>query len=209
MCLSHSFYEYLCRNDNRLLGAGDPGAIVRTDNDAARASVDSSLSEAQTKQTFRKQMVLFQHNQNRNSGRPCLLEITSNCNWDSARPSVLGRLFAVTADTIDYPPICTFIIERFRVEILPRTLQKTPIPLDLRSKLGVSKMHAVKVRITLDVSQEQQPQFNAPWPLTKSELSTGHEEDVSRPIGDKTSPDNSDLFTHCSLPQRCGDGFLA
>jgi hypothetical protein len=126
-------------------------------------------------QKFRKQMVLFQHNQNRHSGNPCLLEITSNCNWDAARSTVLSRLFAVTADTVEYPPICTFIVDSFRIEIRPRAGQPSAIPPDLRSKLGVEKMYAVRVRITLEGKPEQtaQSRCGSVWPVNESESDRG------------------------------------
>jgi len=148
-------------------------------------------------------MVLFQHNQN--CGRPCLLEITSNCKWDCARSSVLGRLFAVTADTIEYPPICKFIVDGFRVEIRPRAGQKTSIPLDLRAKLGVSKMYAVRVRITVDIKAEvmlEQPRRSTAWPAVQSEFTVGNcAKDVNLLLGNRTISSSADLYAHCRLPE--------
>ena len=155
--------------------AAKSDAVVETDAGSSEkkpsdsCSVECSPTGSQNQQVFRKQMVLFQHNQH--CGRPCLLEITSNCNWDCTRSSILGRLFAVTADTVEYPPICKFIVDGFRVEIRPRASQKTSIPLDLRAKLGVSKMYAVRVRITVDSKPEmvlEQPRRSTPWQPSQS-----------------------------------------
>jgi hypothetical protein len=153
-------------------------------------------------------MVLFQHNRNRHSGNPCLLEITSNCNWDSARATVLGRLFAVTADTVEYPPICTFIVDSFRVEIRPRASQPSSIPPDLRSKLGMPKMYAVRVRITLDGKPEQlavQSRCNAVWPVDQSESAGGSawiKDVVAERHGTETNSSSAELYAHRRLADK-------
>ena len=94
---------------------------------------------------FRTQMILFQQ-----SGRPHLLEISSNCTWEHSRPKLLTRLSDLTKVSEGYLHPCVMSVDGYRVEVQPRSKFPTEIPARLRGSLGISSMFAIRVRITAE-----------------------------------------------------------
>ncbi len=87
---------------------------------------------------------------------PHLLEISSNCNWESIRSVLLGKLSVVCRQMGDFPPPSTFSIDQFAIAILPKPTKMTPIPPNLRTTLQAREMHSIRLRITsLEAEQEQ------------------------------------------------------
>jgi len=90
-------------------------------------------------------MILFQQ-----SGRPHLLEISSNCAWERSRPKLLARLSDLTKASDGYPRPCTMLVDGFKVEVQPKPKFLTEIPTRLRESLGMSSMFSIRVRITAE-----------------------------------------------------------
>ena len=122
------------------------------DSSGSRSVYEQSVRKHQA-QPFRTQMILFQQKidgATSATGQPHLLEITTNCAWEPIRPKVLARLSDLTKYSDGYPQTCAMSIEGFRVEVQPKSKRPTEIPPRLRESLGMSTMHAIRVRITAE-----------------------------------------------------------
>ena len=130
----------------------------------ARQALQSSLmasndTEAEaTERKFKTQMVLLQRKTNKPVSEqseaqllsiPHLLEINTNCVWEQIRSAFLSHMASMLED-IDYPKPCTFHMEHFLVQILPKPEKPTPLPPNLRKEFHKYKMYAIRICISED-----------------------------------------------------------
>ena len=82
------------------------------------------------------------------SSLPHLLEIHSNCEWDSIRSQMLGKL-SVLADKGSYPDPSAMVIKGFLIEILSKPNHPTSIPPHLRKNLpSITSLYPIRIYIS-------------------------------------------------------------